>query len=626
MIAFVFYLLKVILCSGIFFLYYQLVLRNKLFHQWNRFYLLMAVVVSLAAPLVQVTIYQYITSQQPPAVQLLQAVESANDYLEGVTIYSHKSVGAEQWTGWLYALVSFGFLTLFIRGGFQIMNLIGRHSAQSINNIRFISTRSPGTPFSFFRYIFWNEAIDLHSTTGQQIFRHELVHVREKHSLDKLLLQLVLIVCWANPFFWFIRRELRMIHEFIADKESVGENNTADFASMVLQSSYPTHFNELTNAFFQTSIKRRLSMLTKMQPSRFNYLSRILAVSILALTVLAFTVRTEKIPPSFTSKPVTIIIDAGHGKMENGKYNGARSGEVYEDELTLAIARKMKELNKNPNLRIILTRDADEMVDLKRRVEISRENNADLFLSIHLNANPDSAQKNGMEVYVSGKDIPLLRESELFGSIIRQELSTIYVTYPGLKKRNAGVWVIDQNVCPVALVELGYLTNEKDRSFIINPDNQSSVAQHLLLSIEQYFQVKEGKIQTRPAVADTVPGEKNEVPPTDPRNNIFQKVDKEASVDKEEWRRFLEENLQSVIEEAAKSNMPAGQYTVVTRFIVEKDGSINSFKVVKDPGYGLGKKTVEVMQRSPKWKPAIKKGKLVRSYHAQPVTFVIAED
>jgi protein TonB len=127
-------------------------------------------------------------------------------------------------------------------------------------------------------------------------------------------------------------------------------------------------------------------------------------------------------------------------------------------------------------------------------------------------------------------------------------------------------------------------------------------------------------------VADTLPGKKNEAPATDPRNNIFQKVDKEASVDKEEWRRFLEENLQSVIEEAAKSNMPAGQYTVVTRFIVEKDGSINSFKVVKDPGYGLGKKTVEVMQRSPKWKPAIKKGKLVRSYHAQPVTFVIAED
>jgi N-acetylmuramoyl-L-alanine amidase len=625
MIPFVFYLLKVILCSGIFFLYYQLVLRNKLFHRWNRFYLLMTVVVSLVAPLVQVTIYQYITSQQPPAVQLLQAVESANDYLEGVTIYSHKPVGAEQWTGWLYLMVSVGFLVLLICGWFRIITLIGRHSVESINNIRFINTRSPGTPFSFFRYIFWNEAIDLHSTTGQQIFLHELVHVREQHSLDKLFLQLVLVVCWANPFFWLVRRELRMIHEFIADKESVGAHNTADFAAMVLQASYPTRFNALTNAFFQTSIKRRLSMLTKMQPTRFNYFSRILAVSIIALTVLAFTLRTEKISPSFTSRPVTIVIDAGHGKMENGKYNGARSGEIYEDELTLSIAKKMKELNKNPNLRIVLTR-SEEMVDLKRRVEISRENNADLFLSIHLNADPDSTEKNGMEVYVSGKEIPLLRESELFGSIIRQELSTIYPTYPGLKKRNAGVWVIDQNVCPVALVELGYLTNEKDRSFIVNPDNQSTVAQHLLRSIEQYFQVKEGRMQTRPTVADTVPGKKNEAPETDPRNNIFQKVDKEASVDKEEWRKFLEENLQSVIEEAAKTKMPAGQYTVVTRFIVEKDGSINSFKVVKDPGYGLGKKTVDVMLRSPKWKPALVNGKTVRSYHAQPVTFVIADE
>jgi hypothetical protein len=56
MTAFVFYLLKVMICSGVLFLYYYLALRNKLFHQWNRFYLLAAIIISLVAPVAQVTI------------------------------------------------------------------------------------------------------------------------------------------------------------------------------------------------------------------------------------------------------------------------------------------------------------------------------------------------------------------------------------------------------------------------------------------------------------------------------------------------------------------------------------------------------------------------------------------
>jgi beta-lactamase regulating signal transducer with metallopeptidase domain len=77
--------------------------------------------------------------------------------------------------------------------------------------------------FHFFNFIFWDEEIDIQTETGQQIFQHELVHVKEKHTLDKLFIQLLLVVFWCNPFFWLIRRELKLIHEFIADKKAVGE-------------------------------------------------------------------------------------------------------------------------------------------------------------------------------------------------------------------------------------------------------------------------------------------------------------------------------------------------------------------------------------------------------------------
>jgi hypothetical protein len=99
----------------------------------------------------------------------------------------------------------------------------------------------------------------------------------------------------------------------------------------------------------------------------------------------------------------------------------------------------------------------------------------------------------------------------------------------------------------------------------------------------------------------------------------------EASVNKKEWRTFLEKNLQPVIEYAAGNGMPTGQYTVNLRFLVKKDGSITDFKALNDPGYGLVQKVLAIIPNSPQWKPAEQNGKPVNSYHTQPITFVISE-
>ena len=83
MIALAYYLLKVIICSGLLFAYYHMALRNKVFHQWNRFYLLGIVVLSLALPWLQITLYHY---QDEPnnAIRLLKVVQSADVYMEEI--------------------------------------------------------------------------------------------------------------------------------------------------------------------------------------------------------------------------------------------------------------------------------------------------------------------------------------------------------------------------------------------------------------------------------------------------------------------------------------------------------------------------------------------------------------
>lgn len=116
-----------------------------------------------------------------------------------------------------------------------------------------------------------------------------------------------------------------------------------------------------------------------------------------------------------------------------------------------------------------------------------------------------------------------------------------------------------------------------------------------------------------------------EAPKEDP-DQIFTKVEIEAKVDPKQWRRHLESQLQRYIEDAAANGMAPGQYTVQVRFLVERDGSIADVQSLNDPGYGLGKGAVDVVKRGPKWSPGIQNGRPVRSYHTQPVTFVISEE
>jgi len=116
-----------------------------------------------------------------------------------------------------------------------------------------------------------------------------------------------------------------------------------------------------------------------------------------------------------------------------------------------------------------------------------------------------------------------------------------------------------------------------------------------------------------------------EAPKVEDENKIFEKVEIEAAVDVRQWRRHLESQLQRYIEDAASQGMSPGQYTVQVRFLVEKDGSITDVKSLNDPGYGLGKGAEEVVRRGPRWSPGEQNGRKVRSYHTQPITFVVSE-
>lgn len=266
MITLAWYLLKVIICSGILCGYYFLALRNKVFHRWNRFYLLAAIVISLIAPVMKINIFQN-NKDEGTVVQMLQTISYGD---EAVVEYSKNSgfqISTENLAESAYLLVSVIFLTVFFVSLFKIKKLKKKYAETKIEDISFVNTNEKGTPFSFFKSIFWNSAIDLHSTSGQQIFNHEIAHIKEKHSYDKMFMNMVLIFFWINPFFWLMRKELYMIHEFVADKEALEDSDVNALAEMILETVYPGQHFSIGNSFFYSPLKRRIMMLAKNKKS-----------------------------------------------------------------------------------------------------------------------------------------------------------------------------------------------------------------------------------------------------------------------------------------------------------------------------------------------------------------------
>ncbi|MCU7547775.1 N-acetylmuramoyl-L-alanine amidase [Chitinophagaceae bacterium LB-8] len=623
MIAFAYYLLKVFICSAVLFLYYKIALQGKEFHQWNRFYLLIITVLSLVIPCLEFPIMEHRAQAPQGPIQIVQVVASADQYVDEISVANqHTTLSGEQLGELVYILISIVFAFLFVRALLNMQKLIRSHVVQTSGNVNLIETDAPGTPFSFFRYIFWNPDIDLQSETGRQILQHEMIHVQQKHSLDKLLMKLILILFWCNPVFWLIRKELSMIHEFIADRKSVGSSGATALAAMILQAACPGAFHQLTNPFFKSSIKRRLAMLTKNHNPRFSYIARLMALPVLAVVGLAFTLKTKEVVANAVNakEPITVVIDAGHGYREGNKPDGARVDGIYEDDLVLEIAKRIKEENSNKNLHIILTRTDKNIVNLEERVRIAAEHRADLFISLHVAAlpssNPPKAKRSdGMEVFISGNNLAIQQRSELLGSALIDQLKLVHKTFPEIIKREKiGVYVLDKNTCPAVLVECGYMTNKTDMAFIKREANQKAVAQAILNAIERYAgQINSEMVQE--SVSDTIPN----------KNKVFLKVEQPAQFPGGENAlvEFLKKNLKSSVPVANKA--PKGTYNVMCRFIINENGKLSDFTALTRYGYGMEEEALRVIRLLPNWIPAVQNGHNVATYYTQPISFVIED-
>ena len=526
MLAFAYFLLKVIICSAVLFGYYWFFLRNKVFHAYNRFYLLAIVVLSVTLPLMKINIFHKAAEPKTNIIKMLQVVTVGDEYMDEVIISPKKnSITTAQILPFAYMLVSFVLLIMMLQMLIHIASLLRKNKVMLIEDIHFVNTdNAKGTPFSFFKYIFWNQQIDMQSPAGTRIFKHEVAHIQERHSWDKMFINTILIAFWINPIFWLIRRELSLIHEFIADKKAVEDGDTAAFAAMILAATYPQQRIGITSNFFYSPIKRRLMMLTKNQNPKMNYISRLLVLPLAVVVFAAFTLKakiisdaqknnaiTNKITSFLTTsnpsaagtesnepttstvralfpmeRKIRVVLDAGHGGADKG---GISKDGTAEKDLTLQLVKKIKSLNKNPNIEIILTREDDIYMNPKEKAAFANEQTPDLFISVHVdNAGPKSDREIGMSVWVAKDSFSNSMASKLFASAIIGRFENNYGlnVIPSPMQRQIGIWVLQATKAPAVVIEAGFISNEKEREYLKSDKGQETFATNILNALNDY--------------------------------------------------------------------------------------------------------------------------------------------
>lgn len=193
---------------------------------------------------------------------------------------------------------------------------------------------------------------------------------------------------------------------------------------------------------------------------------------ILACTVLACFafIKPNSNDPK---KTITVVIDAGHG----GHDDGAKFEGFSEKEIVASIAQKIKKNNSDKNVIIHLTRTEDNFISLQDRAKFINELKPDLVLSLHVNGN-ENTDASGVEFYISPKSSTYEN-----AKIIAENLNSRFVNNNGLKSRgvkDANFTLLRDTEYPSITVELGFLSNENDRNYLTDNNQQEKIAATIL--------------------------------------------------------------------------------------------------------------------------------------------------
>lgn len=316
MIKFFIYLIESTVCLTLFYLVYLLFFRKETYFRFNRIYLNIALLLSVTIPLLNMNLDRNKMESLEIPVEQITRFRSFYENIIAITdpFLAYNNEGNNQLVNGsdepeykptenisfnhlslvfkvifivYFAGVLF-FLSRFIFLLFWIKKQARMNKKYVFKNIHIVELNERMPTFSFFKTVFTFKQ-GLTNNEFNNILEHEKVHMAQWHSIDLVLLQVILIFQWFNPLIWFIQKAIKNTHEYLADSTVIAQGCALfDYQSMLLSQLISIRSVELVNNFNLLSIKKRIAMMNRKQSGIFAKLKAFFAIPTVVVVFFLF--------------------------------------------------------------------------------------------------------------------------------------------------------------------------------------------------------------------------------------------------------------------------------------------------------------------------------------------------
>jgi len=389
------YLLRSAGCLALFYGFYRIALARDNNFGLNRAYLLGSAVLSMALPLIHVP--SPLFKRLVPA----SALSFSTPQTSGAPVTSAGGGTVDVLLAAYIAGASI-LLVLFLVRIIRLFVLAARCGCERHRGLRVVLCGHPGESFSFFNFVFLNKA-NIPPGDLDRVLAHELAHVRQLHSADVILTEILSIVQWFNPFVWPYKRSLRETHEYLADRAAVAQGcGLARYQLLIVEQHVGGKLFELASGFRASQIKRRITMLSKQESKGLARWKPFLILPLALVLVLAFAEARLVVQAGPAAAPATVQ----SGAQESGK--SAKAGAQAEDEMIKALKEKAAQLEemraKNGELLSKLQQKLEATSDPQAKAELTAKLKEQKLMSLELSAKERILQVKKLEMALNKED------------------------------------------------------------------------------------------------------------------------------------------------------------------------------------------------------------------------------
>lgn len=262
-------------------------LEKETFHRLNRIVILGCLVISFAIPLVHLT-----GDTNPIVDKVRQAVLLPEVLING----NAKEQSVWSWSDIIVCIYTLGVVAIFSTTVVQTMRLIKQlrqceHTTDNRGNT-IILTDYATSPFCLFRYIVMSR--DDYANNRSFILTHEQEHIRLRHCIDLVVLQIATIMQWFNPFVWLIGKNLKAIHEFEVDEAVLNKGiNATQYQKFLVVKAVGNRLQPFANNLNNESLKRRIIMMNQKKSNRLMMLKTLFIIPVATLAISVFASNTN---------------------------------------------------------------------------------------------------------------------------------------------------------------------------------------------------------------------------------------------------------------------------------------------------------------------------------------------